>query len=319
MSKFFKVLLIIVVLLSFSFYSDGQALNTSFSLFASTNQTVSLGEMFKEGILVKQEVPERKKSVEKEVYYKEKLSLLEKEIKERFGEYLEEELRQVGYDFFREIQWTITHVGDDYILGPGDVVKVMLYGPAVDVGVLQSEYLVEVKGDGKVYIAPLGGLFVSGLSLRDLKSVLGEELEKKFKGIRVEAMVYSLRTFNVYVTGFVEQPGMITVTSLDTLVSALAKAGGVKKEGSLRRIVLRQRKEGEIKETFIDLYDLLVKGQPIDVVLKDGDVIYVPPIGSTVAIAGQVKRSGIYELKEEKTLKEAIEMAGGVFSFCPCG
>jgi protein involved in polysaccharide export with SLBB domain len=244
-----------------------------------------------------------------------KLSVLEKEIKERFSEYLDEELFQIGYDFFKEVKWTITHVGDDYVLGPGDVVKVMLSGPAVDVGVVQSEYLVEIKGDGKVYIPPLGSLFVSGLSLKDFKRVLNEELGKKFKEIRVEAMVHSLRAFNIYVTGFVEQPGMIMVTSLDTLVSALTKAGGVKKEGSLRRIVLRQRKEGEVKESFIDLYDLLVRGQPIDIVLKDGDVIYVPPIGPTVAIAGQVKKPGIYEVKDEKTFKEVVEMAGGLLPF----
>ena len=311
MKKLLGVLIVIAGLLGFSIHSESQVLqSTGFSLFTSTNQTAPLGEKFKEGVLREQAglIPIEEKREEKP-------SLLEKEIKERFSEYLEEELCQIGYEFFKEAQWTITHVGDDYVLGPGDVIKVMLSGPAVDVGVVQSEYLVEAKGDGKIHFPPLGSVFVSGLSLKDFKRVLSEELGKKFKGIRVEAMVHSLRTFNVYVTGFVEQPGMITVTSLDTLVSALAKAGGVRKEGSLRKIVLRQRKEGEIKETFIDFYDLLVKGQPIDVVLKDGDVIYVPPIGPIVAISGQVKRPGIYELKDEKTFKEAVELAGGLLPF----
>jgi protein involved in polysaccharide export with SLBB domain len=319
MKKLLNLIIVVVGLFGFSFSSNCQVLqNMGFSFFKSVNQTTSLEEKFKESMLTKQEqvslMPKEGELVEKKPITN-KLSVLEKEIKERFSEYLDEELFQIGYDFFKEVKWTITHVGDDYVLGPGDVVKVMLSGPAVDVGVVQSEYLVEIKGDGKVYIPPLGSLFVSGLSLKDFKRVLNEELGKKFKEIRVEAMVHSLRAFNIYVTGFVEQPGMIMVTSLDTLVSALTKAGGVKKEGSLRRIVLRQRKEGEVKESFIDLYDLLVRGQPIDIVLKDGDVIYVPPIGPTVAIAGQVKKPGIYEVKDEKTFKEVVEMAGGLLPF----
>ena len=65
--------------------------------------------------------------------------------------------------------------------------------------------------------------------------------------------------------------------------------------------------------TTLDLYDLLLHGDTSDDrQLLPGDVIFIPPIGRTVAVDGAVRRPAIYELKSENTVAEAVEIAGGL-------
>ena len=87
-------------------------------------------------------------------------------------------------------------------------------------------------------------------------------------------------------------------------------SGGVKKIGSLRNIQLKR--DGRLITT-LDLYDLLLHGDTSnDRHLLPGDVIFIPPIGPTVAVYGAVHRPAIYELKTETTVAQAIDLAGGM-------
>jgi len=119
-----------------------------------------------------------------------------------------------------------------------------------------------------------------------------------------------LRSMRVFVLGDVNHPGSYLVSSLSTMSNALFVAGGVSKQGSMRRIQLKRR--GEVVSTQ-DLYDFLLKGDSSkDSRLLPGDVLFVPPIGKTVAAFGEVNRPAIYEIKHEKTVSEIVRMAGGL-------
>jgi protein involved in polysaccharide export with SLBB domain len=48
--------------------------------------------------------------------------------------------------------------------------------------------------------------------------------------------------------------------------------------------------------------------------LNSGDTVFIPVIGATVAISGSVKRPAIYELKGSVSLKDFVDLAGGVTS-----
>jgi len=62
-----------------------------------------------------------------------------------------------------------------------------------------------------------------------------------------------------------------------------------------------------------DLYDLLIHGDTTkDLTLLPGDVIFVPPVGPQVALLGSVDQTAVYELKDEKTLKDVLKLAGGL-------
>ena len=78
----------------------------------------------------------------------------------------------------------------------------------------------------------------------------------------------------------------------------------------MRRI---QLKRGADVVTEFDLYDLLLNGDKSrDVRLLPGDVVYIPPSGPQVAVAGSVRNPAIYELKSENKVSDAIQMAGGL-------
>jgi polysaccharide biosynthesis/export protein len=105
--------------------------------------------------------------------------------------------------------------------------------------------------------------------------------------------------------------GVHQMSSLSTVLDALAMAGGVRKTGSLRRIQLQR---GD-RVSWIDLYDLVSISAVIqDLQLNEGDRIIVPPIGQTITVAGQVKRPGIYELPEGRrsiSMAELLQLGGG--------
>src|SRR4029077_14807758 len=110
--------------------------------------------------------------------------------------------------------------------------------------------------------------------------------------------------------GQVKRPGSYTISSLSSLVDALFASGGPSKRGSMRRIELKR--DGKNVTTF-DLYDLITKGDKSkDAKLEAGDVIYVPPVGSLVALAGSVNTPAIYELNDKSTLGEVVGYAGGL-------
>ncbi len=135
-------------------------------------------------------------------------------------------------------------------------------------------------------------------------------LQFGYEIFRKSPIALGSKEFTVYVTGYVKKPGPVIVTEVNTVIDAITLAGGVRKNGSLRNIILKRKEGGKIKEIKIDLYKLLIEGEPVNVHLKPDDIILVGSIGRVVGIAGSVKRPAIYELKDEKKLKEVIKLAG---------
>ena len=91
---------------------------------------------------------------------------------------------------------------------------------------------------------------------------------------------------------------------------AATRAAACKPIGSLRNIALRR--DGTTMST-LDLYDLLLRGDTRgDVRLQPGDAIFVPPIGATVTVDGEVRRPAIYEVKNEESVAELVALAGGL-------
>ena len=103
---------------------------------------------------------------------------------------------------------------------------------------------------------------------------------------------------------------MYTISALSTLTNAVFTSGGIKSTGSLRNIQLKRN--GVIISDF-DFYDLLLKGDTSnDLRLMSGDVVFIPPTQKLVGIAGEVKRPGIYELKDNENAEDLISFAGAL-------
>ena len=219
------------------------------------------------------------------------------------------DLRQFGYDLFREPVSTFAPVtdvpvGPEYILGPGDVMQAYLWGMVDNVLTLQ------VNRQGEIFVPRVGTIPVWGMPLGEVRRVIHDQLGKQYAGFRMSLNLSALRSIQVFAVGEVAQPGVYTVSSLSTMVNALFAAGGPSKLGSLRTIKLirNNRTIGAF-----DMYDFLLRGERArDFRLESGDTVFVPPIGPVVGVAGNVKRPAIYELSGTTRIGDLFQMAGGV-------
>src|SRR5262249_8060768 len=119
-------------------------------------------------------------------------------------------------------------------------------------------------------------------------------------------------TNQVFVNGDVQHPNSYRLSRAGTVLTALYMAGGPTASGSLRRVEVRRN--GQLAAT-LDVYDYALHGDASrDIRLENGDVVFVPPRGGQVRIAGAVLRPATYELKAGQTLADMIDMAGGFTS-----
>jgi len=194
-------------------------------------------------------------------------------------------------------------VPTDYVIGPGDEIIVKLWGR------MEGTHRLRVDRDGKVFVPKMGPLSVAGKTLGEVKTLL----QNKFGTIAEvssDVSIGQMKGFVVSVLGEVQSPGRYQVSSFHTALQAIAMAGGIKDIGSLRRVQIRRGKV-TIKE--IDIYDFLLRGDVThDIRLSPGDTVFVPVVGPLVAVSGEVRRQDIYELKAEKTIREVLEIAGGL-------
>lgn len=220
-----------------------------------------------------------------------------------------EALRPFGYDVFEQRDLSLQPptsgpVPQDYVLGPGDTVRVQLFGN------VNGIYEFEVSRDGVLNLPEIGPVTVAGIPFSEFRRDLNERVQKMLIGTQVSVTMGQLRTIRVFVLGDVRQPGSYVVSGLATMSSALYQGGGISPVGTLRDIQLKRN--GRIVSR-LDLYDLLLKGDTsTDQRLQPGDVIFVPPVGETVGVGGAVRRPAIYETKGKTSVAEIIRIAGGL-------
>lgn len=214
-----------------------------------------------------------------------------------------------GADLFRHVPSTfaplnMAPVPSDYILGPGDELRIRVWGQ------VNFQANLRVDRSGEIFLPQIGPVPVEGLPFSALDRTLRAAIGRVYHNFNVTADVGQTRAIEVYVTGEARSPGVYTVSSLSTLVDALFASGGPSLQGSMRHIELRRRDK---VITDFDLYDLIVHGdRSNDARLLPGDVIFIPPVGPRVALTGSVRNPGIYELRANESLAGVISDAGGV-------
>jgi protein involved in polysaccharide export with SLBB domain len=214
-----------------------------------------------------------------------------------------------GANLFRRVPSTfaplnMTPVPSDYVIGPGDELRVRVWGQ------VNFQSNLQVDRAGEVYLPQVGPVHVAGMPFSELDGHLRKAIGRVYRNFDLTADIGQIRAIQVYVAGQARRPGVYTVSSLSTLVDTLFASGGPSIQGSMRHIELRR---GSDVVTDFDLYNLLVRGDKSkDVKLLPGDVIFIPAVGAEVAITGSVRTPAIYELREGESLDGLIADAGGV-------
>lgn len=195
-------------------------------------------------------------------------------------------------------------VGPEYVLGPGDDLNVDFTGS------LSDHLTRSVDRTGRLVLPEAGGIQVSGKTLGEAQQVVQTAMHTQYRDVRVDISLARVRSVRVYVVGDVEHPGPYDVLALSTPLNAVYQAGGPTSGGSLR--IFKHYRGAELIEQ-VDVYNLLLHGVPAGMHrLEAGDTILVPPLRSQVTIEGMVRRPAIYELNQENSLAEVLEIAGGV-------
>src|SRR5581483_1812565 len=194
--------------------------------------------------------------------------------------------------------------GPDYVVGPGDGLNIDIWGS------FSQRLRRVVDREGRVSLPEVGDLQVSGRTLGDVQHLVQTTLRGQFRNIQADVSLSGLHTVRVYVVGDVQSPGAYDISSLSTPLNALYQAGGPTSVGSLR--LLKHFRGKDLVET-VDLYDLLLNGVHSGMQrIQAGDTILVPTVGPTIKIEGMVRRPASYELNGEKSLAQALQLAGGV-------
>ncbi len=223
---------------------------------------------------------------------------------------LTETLDQFGYNTLSLMSaptggLTLGGANDRYVLGVGDEVVVTLRG-------LKSvSYRARVDREGRVILPEFAPIAAAGRTFGTFRNDIEIMAASALARTDVYVSLGTVRQISVFVLGEVNSPGIHQLSGLSSVLQGIITAGGVKKTGSLRQIKLIRNNQA----LPIDLYSLFLTGRlPGDVALTDGDRIMVPTLGPTVAIGGEVRRPGIFELtstSEQLSMKQAIRLAGG--------
>ncbi len=222
----------------------------------------------------------------------------------------------------------------EYLLGPGDVLKITYWE-----GAKSTEYLAEVRADGKISYAFMDDVPVNGRTVGELHEALMEGLKQYIRAPRLEVVVKEYRSKTVLLFGQINKispgpsgPGKYPLKGKTSVLDLIVSAGGpvtgrggaytgtgqtqvvVGDEGGnadLRNVELLRRG----RRYTLNLYDVMFKGDVgQNVILDAGDMVTVPELpvfGERVYVLGEVNAQGIYRLKDASDLLASLSLAGG--------
>lgn len=237
----------------------------------------------------------------------------------------------------------------DYLLGPGDKLKILVYEPQN----LTNTF--EIMANGIAKVPFIGEFNLNNLTLSKAKEFIGEKIQKDIINPYFDLILIQPRPLKITLIGQVESPGLYTlpfkvnspINKLDkietqvnsfkyhpTIVDLLKISGGVNHDSDIDNIeIIRKFKiNNQIinKKTSISLLDLFLKGMnENNILLNDGDIIDIKkaknpksssfniiranllPKSIPIFVVGEVKNPGKYDVPINTSLVDSILIAGG--------
>lgn len=196
-----------------------------------------------------------------------------------------------------------TQFNPDYAVAVGDNIQVRLWGA------FEYDASLTVDPKGNIFLPHVGPVSVLGVRNQDLQSLVESAVSKVFRAnVNSYASLAAAQPVRVFVSGFVNRPGLYSGTSMDSLLHYLDQAGGIDSErGSFLNV---QVKRGNQTRATVNLYEFLLAGRMPLIQFADGDVIFVAPRQNTVKVSGLAGNAKRFEFSDSaRTMADLIKVA----------
>jgi polysaccharide export outer membrane protein len=203
----------------------------------------------------------------------------------------------------------------DVTLGPGDIVRVSVYGQK------DLDTVAQVSSDGSITFPLLGSISVGGLTVRDAERRIANELSGRSLVMEPQVTIFVERSMaaeseSVTILGNVSRPGRYSIQTMspagsENVAGVIALAGGLDDEAA-DYLLLTRTVGGEQSTLRVDLRQLLEQGDlNQNFVVRNGDIAFVPRMDEFF-VYGEVRKAGVYRLRESMTVIQALSAAGGL-------
>lgn len=218
-----------------------------------------------------------------------------------------------------ELKTSVGPNAREYRLGFGDTLDVLIYQAET----LSREY--QVNSRGEIQMPLVGAVVIGGLTVSEAQLKIKSALTETYmRNPQVTVSILEYGANEISVTGLVQQPDLYKIKEGRNPFEMLTMAGGLAKgAGRYMHVTTRQlNEESGYFETVRLVVDLESHFNPVepedfenqrkvrDLVLKDGDNVYVPEAG-LVYIDGAIKKPGSYAIERDTTISSLIALAGG--------
>lgn len=193
----------------------------------------------------------------------------------------------------------------DYILGPGDVIRISVYDNA------DLQTIARISDDGYVIMPLLGHVRIQGLTVSEASNHIAERLADGYIiNPQVNIFVQEFRSKKAIVLGRVNRPGLIEMSGPTSFLELISKAGGLADDYGETATIKRQDK-GQDDVVMVDLKSLIEGGDlSQNIPIRDGDTVYISKAGMCY-VTGEVNSPNAYRCSDNITVLKLITLAGG--------
>ena len=135
-----------------------------------------------------------------------------------------------------------------------------------------------IDSTGGIMFPILGDLKVAGMEVYELRDDLQKRLSEFIVAPQVTVNVTSIQSQKVHVLGEISSPGTIVLSERTTLWEAINKSGWFTKDANKKKVLLVRGEKDKVNIKTFNFNDLIKTGARNNEYLKNGDVIYVPPL-----------------------------------------
>jgi len=176
----------------------------------------------------------------------------------------------------------------DYRITIGDQINLQLWGAYS----FSSTLPVDPKGN--IFVPEVGPVHVAGVKNGELNDFVLRHVKRVFKNnVQAYANLEASQPVKVFVTGYVNNPGLYNGFSSDSILYYLDSAGGIDAQsGSF--VDIKVMRQGEAIQG-VNLYNFLVDGIMPALQLRNGDVVVVGGRHGSVTVEGAVQQAAQME------------------------